>query len=442
MTRTNGTIAWLGPALMTVACVTAGGGADPGTPADPGAVYFPVDVGGDVPAGDAGDVEATDQPPAETGCHEYCVDCNCNCPDGQVIPNHACVNVCGDATVPNPCYASCVDRCGEVPDAAEVQDVPPEAADLPPEALDVPPDACGPTTCYDCLCKCADGSAYPYGGCFDACQQVPGYVKDCSADCAALCPGTHAGDPCQGGPGQGTCPSDQYACVTTPCPKCGVPPQSMCQPKPCAIGGCWLDADCGAELRCVGPSFGDHQAGQCLTVTAPPSCWEDADCPAQATCQGGVHCPKCTACMIDTAPGTCKAKPGHEEVVIWVRDSLYLPGENAAVTWFNFTAGAVYLPGCSKYSYERQDDKGNWIDKGPVVMCGVEGIAKKLLPGAALDDFQFPAPQEGLAGGFASYRLHGQYWTGCQDDLPLSGAQCTGGPVDVYSATFMVGLPM
>ncbi|MBM4396078.1 MAG: hypothetical protein FJ087_10345 [Deltaproteobacteria bacterium] len=325
------------------------------------------------------------------------------------------------------------------PDGDDVQpDVLPEIVDVLPDGDDTAPD-CGPTLCIDCRCQCRNGMWHTYGGCFDGCDTIPPEVRDCSADCTDVCGDDVTGKPCTGPDECG----EGYLCLEHPCPKCGVPPQSVCVPEPCPIDGCWLPGHCGENERCVGASIIGGELGQCLANVEPPYCWESADCPAGAYCDEAIHCPKCVACAMMTHPGTCRAVEGQEAVVLWVEESIYFPGEQVAPWWYNLADEVAYLNGCETFSIERRDeDTGEWVDKGPPAVCGWEGIARKLGPGDALAAFAFAAPAEGLAGGFGSYRLRGTYRTGCLDDKPLSQSECKGGPFDVLSPEYMVGYPM
>lgn len=312
------------------------------------------------------------------------------------------------------------------------------AADAPP---DVFPD-CGQTTCYDCECDCGDGTYVPYGGCFDDCNTVPPTVRDCSANCDGMC-GSLPPKECFSPGIPGDCPEGE-ACVQRPCPKCGTPPESFCLQAPCEPLGCWLDDHCDGGQQCYGEDFLAPKMGYCA---APPAaagdCWTDAECPQDARCDGAMHCPPCAICDAVEKTGRCVATEGNEHVLLWVPDTLVLPREQFTPTWFNFTKADVFLPGCSTFTMEQQDpDTGAWIDKGDPVMCGWEGIAVRLQPGDAHETLLLTAPD--LAGGQGQqrWRLHGKYWTGCLPDKPLSAAQCSGGPFDVYSFEYAVMIPM
>jgi hypothetical protein len=407
----------LGTTLVLFAC-NVGGGAIDAAPGDPG---------GDLLAADAAADTMPDGP-----------DVPCDLPPDlpDIAPDVASPDVPPDADDLPP------DADDLPPDA---DDLPPDADDLPPDADDLPPDVVldvgidpGNVTCYDCECVCAGGTYVPYGGCYPDGATVPDDILHCSADCTGMCP-FEAGRTCSGDPGgQGTCGVHEL-CLEQPCPHCGIPPQSYCVPEPCAIDGCWLDAGCGEAGHCVGADIPSAGIGQCLPDTAPPDCWIDADCPPQAACEDAVHCPRCFACAMMTRPGTCKARPGQEGLVLHVPGGLFSPGEPVVGTWYNLGKPTVWLAGCSTCTLEVKDPvTGAWVDQGPPAMCGVEGVARRLADGDAVSDFPWQA-EEG-PGGPATWRLHGQYWTGCKDGLPISQAGCTGGPIDLLGGPFTVGM--
>jgi hypothetical protein len=302
---------------------------------------------------------------------------------------------------------------------------------------DVGPD-CGQRICIDCSCTCSDGRFLPYGGCFDDCNPPPPVLDGCSADCLSMC-GIVAPRECtyEGVPGD--CDPGQ-ACVRVPCPHCGMQPPAYCVKVWCEGSGCYLDEHCGEGTRCYGAYIPGGQEGNCL---APPvaaaGCWTDPECPTGALCFGSSFCPPCSACAAIDREGVCGLPEGQESIVLWVPGSLFSPGETIPVAWYDFTATDIYLAGCSSYTVERKDaSTGDWIDQGPPVMCGVEGVAHHVVAGQGYRDFPWTAPTD--MGAFPTYRMRGQYWTGCLPDRPISSAQCTAGPIDIYSATFNVGV--
>ncbi len=335
-----------------------------------------------------------------------------------------------------------------------IQDVPPdEAFDVPPDGdLDLPPDEvvdatdedvppeCGQVICIDCACTCSDGRMLPYGGCFDDCNPPPPMLLECSADCDAMCGETSPRE-CWNEGIPGDCDPGQ-ACVRTPCPHCGMLPPAYCVTAPCE-GGCYVDPHCGDGMACHGASVPTGVMGVC---EAPPAeaigCWTSADCPTGAICVGAETCPPCAVCDAEDRPGSCRLQQGQEAVVLlWIPGSMFAPGETLLPIWYDFTDDDIYLPGCSKYSVEKREGmQGEWIDLGPPVMCGWEGIAQRVAAGQAYRDFPLALPPEFETSPYPSWRLHGQYWTGCQPDLPLSAAGCTAGPFDVYSREYTVGL--
>jgi len=131
--------------------------------------------------------------------------------------------------------------------------------------------------------------------------------------------------------------------------------------------------------------------------------------------------------------------------MLWIEPRpFYDSGADLAPIWFNLGDEPIYFAGCTTYVVERQDpETGVWENKGPPAVCVWEGFARKVEPGTTQAAMTTRAPPEGLAGGFATYRMHGLYWTGCQDDPPepISGAECTGGPFDAFTDELLVGSP-
>lgn len=302
-----------------------------------------------------------------------------------------------------------------------------------PEAPDV--TDCGPALCVDCACQCPDGTWHEYGGCFDDCDEIPDEIKNCSMDCSKVCPDDVTGQPCN----FQDCP-DGYLCLAEPCTMCGIPPQPVCVPEPCPLDGCWFDWDCQNNQVCVGASFPFGPHGQCLPAVGPPECWEDVDCPGSSTCVGALHCPPCWACAMPWAPGHCEAGPDQGGVLLWVDGGYLITGSQVHPVWYNFTDGAVYLAGCTTYTIEQKGSGGAWLDLGPPAECFWEGYAVKVEPDGAHEAMTFQAVPKDLSE-FGTFRLRGQYWTGCLDDQPISQAQCKGGPLDVLSKEFSVGPP-
>lgn len=329
------------------------------------------------------------------------------------------------------------DHCG-VDDGCDAPDPGPDA-DVP---IDVPPDDigpdCGQMVCYDCECDCGNGTWRPYGGCFDDCNPVPDVIANCSLDCTGMCdfvPGQECG---QYG-GWQECPEGQI-CVEQPCPLCGVPPQSFCVLPPCAGNGCYVDADCANGEACYLADIQGGEQGLCLPRPVEAgTCWVDRECPAQSACEGASHCDPCVDCLAIQQAGRCVADDGVDEVLLWLGASMTGPGSTLVPRWFNFTDAAIFLPGCGTYSIQRMEQDGDWIDLGEPVSCAWEGIAVKVAPGAAHAAFPFTPPVNGGQGWTDNFRLRGDYWTGCAGDLPISGADCTGGPFEVLSDPVYVG---
>ncbi|HQP38282.1 MAG TPA: hypothetical protein PLI95_24025 [Polyangiaceae bacterium] len=286
---------------------------------------------------------------------------------------------------------------------------------------------CGATFCVDCACSCPDGVQKPYGGCFDGCDTVPETILSCTADCSEIC-----------GPSMQPCSSGNecaagYECYSfQQCSTCE--PKGFCMPSPCDPDGCYTSGECGAGSFCNGGNPNGAVQGQCLPQPAAGQCWKDSDCPESATCEGASSCPVCQPCNAPTLPGTCKAAPGQETVVLWIDGTVYFDQELIAPIWFNFRSTAAYLPGCATYDIEVLAN-GGWVNKGPNVMCGWEGVAVKVPAGGAYETHVAQIDID--AWSYPKFRLRGYWYEGCQDGLPISAAQCTAAH-EVLSREFVV----
>lgn len=273
-----------------------------------------------------------------------------------------------------------------------------------------------------------------------------------------------------------------------PTVKTCTPPPSTCGPGQDEITD---TTECGKSVTCQTLAFCDRII-TCATPNqvncdAVPTCWDGSDgfldqgscastsgttCGTVTVCGSTIWCPDKDTCQ---AVATCKQ--GETEYADW--DSCFTTGKqcryaticgNTIVcgegsvsltvadgnltasdffkgSWKNTTDADVYLPGCATVSLEKQHpDTKAWIDLGPAAVCAWEGYAVTLAAGGAtVDTMQMKgvtrdsAPND--AKGVGTYRLRGDYWTGCtvaDPPLPLSGGKCTGGPITVYSNVFSV----
>lgn len=340
----------------------------------------------------------------------------------------------------------------DAPDACDVDDgcIEPDPgpdADVPLDVpVDVPVDVpgddlgpdCGQEICYDCQCDCGGGLFRPYGGCFDDCNPAPDVVANCTLDCSTMCefvPGQECGEFAGGQ----ECPDGQI-CVEEPCPNCGVPPRSFCVLPPCGGGGCFIDADCGDAEACYVANISAGEQGVCLPrPTVAGNCWVDAECPAEGSCANASFCDPCFECLAVEQPGHCIADDGVDEVLLWLGATMTAPGSTLIPRWFNFTDAPVFLFGCNTYSIQRQDQEGDWIDLGDPVVCIWAGTVK-LDPGDAHTAFPFGGTNLGGEGWTDNFRLRGEYWTGCTEDLGGGDSGCTGGPFEVLSDEVYIGL--
>ncbi len=109
---------------------------------------------------------------------------------------------------------------------------------------------------------------------------------------------------------------------------------------------------------------------------------------------------------------------------------LYTPNEIAVATFSNESPEPRYLPGCAPFEFEQRLD-GVWTAVGPPFVCVWEGIAVFVDEGERIEtDFDVPL-ESGL------YRLRYDYSTGCEQDLPLSEADCERSAI-VYSNEFEI----
>jgi hypothetical protein len=104
-------------------------------------------------------------------------------------------------------------------------------------------------------------------------------------------------------------------------------------------------------------------------------------------------------------------------VVVVTDKQSYTAKENVVGTVINNTADSVFLQGCSIFTWEKELG-GSWVDKGPTMLCGWEGVAKEVKPGASF-------PEDNYPHGPGTWRLAALYGVGCTPDMPLSGASCS-----------------
>ena len=313
-------------------------------------------------------------------------------------------------------------------------DVPPtDSWDVPPtDSWDVPP-----TDSWDVPPDCDVGDGVQCDTC-DTWWDVPpddswDVVEDVPPDGGVWNP---TGMPCWSDEECG----EAYECVTPPCPFCGMPPMPICVPKHCS-DACWEQSHCSAGEKCVGASIDAAEMGRCLTPTSPPDCWVDEDCPENATCQGESYSPACVDSGMIEAPGSCVPDFGHEGVVLWVDSSdIFLVGDKAWPVWYNFSQQKVFLAGCTTTTLEKMDEvTGGWVDLGPAAYCFWEGIAHMLEPGDAFEALEYSlllAQTE----TYGTFRVKGQFWTGCSEGQPISAGGCTGGPYEITSDTLGVSM--
>jgi hypothetical protein len=400
------------------------------------------DSGLDVPGDPQQDLSDGDQIQSTCNAQPDCDSVYMGCTSTVAGMCFPCCGWGGDGFVATSICCPGADVLGDTVTDLRGEDVPSDAGDLTAsdiEDVDAESD-CGQMLCIDCVCTCDDGRHLPYGGCFDDCNPVPDVLNGCSADCVSMC-GTEPPRNCQMEGIPGDCDAGQ-ACVTQPCPHCGARPQSFCVKAPCQPDGCYVDADCRDGGSCYDANIPSGVMGFCeIPDDDPISCWSDSACPGISRCDGLVTCPPCAICDAPNAAGTCRLQDGNQEtVLLHVQYSMVTPGETITATWYNFTSDDIFLSGCSTFSIDLKDSvSGQWVDQGPPFACAIEGIAVHLPAGQAHRTMSFTAPMDGMAGGPATYRLRGQYFTGCIVGQPLSSAKCTNGPFEIDSIEYLVG---
>ncbi len=115
--------------------------------------------------------------------------------------------------------------------------------------------------------------------------------------------------------------------------------------------------------------------------------------------------------------------PGGKVTVTTNRLS-FATGEQAQGTVHNGTSGSVFLPGCSIFNREIKGAQGKWVDRGPVAVCGWEGNAMELKPGAS-------ETRVVTFGQSGSWRLSLTYGLGCKKKKPMNAANCASSKVAV-----------
>jgi eight-cysteine-cluster-containing protein len=149
---------------------------------------------------------------------------------------------------------------------------------------------------------------------------------------------------------------------------------------------------------------------------------------SSATWMVGVYSMAVSATGSYTLATACVAGAGGS-VALKTNSTSYKLGEAVAAKISNATAASIFLPGCSAFSWEKQES-GAWVSKGPDVVCVWEGVAKELQAGATFSGS--PSPK-----GVGTWRLRTDYSVGCAVGKPLSQASCTSSKT-VTSASFTV----
>jgi len=110
---------------------------------------------------------------------------------------------------------------------------------------------------------------------------------------------------------------------------------------------------------------------------------------------------------------------------------VYALEEQVEPRWENPTDESIFLPGCGTVELEQRSGDA-WEHLGPMVLCGWEGVAVEVPPGASYVDPRAMLTEAG------TYRFTGGYSVGCTPGEALSQAGCTRGPIPVVSRAFAV----
>ncbi|MCC6749980.1 MAG: hypothetical protein IT371_20105 [Deltaproteobacteria bacterium] len=110
------------------------------------------------------------------------------------------------------------------------------------------------------------------------------------------------------------------------------------------------------------------------------------------------------------------ASPPSGLVTVTTDRLIYALYSETVGTVHNGLKEPIYLPGCAVL--DRQHLQGGaWQDRGPTIMCGWEGVARKVEPGSTLTETT-------SLSELGMWRLKVVYGTGCAPNKPLSGAGC------------------
>lgn len=116
---------------------------------------------------------------------------------------------------------------------------------------------------------------------------------------------------------------------------------------------------------------------------------------------------------------------------VWISTNrpAYGTSEQVLGTVHNDTEQTIFLAGCAIFGRQRRE-AGSWVEVGPAMMCGWEGLARPVDAHATTDEssrFELPG----------QWRLSLRYGVGCAPDKPLSAASCAAmhevlsAPIDV-----------
>ncbi|MCK5800299.1 MAG: hypothetical protein KAI47_24080 [Deltaproteobacteria bacterium] len=174
---------------------------------------------------------------------------------------------------------------------------------------------------------------------------------------------------------------------------------------------CTIDSQCAQDEYCKLVACGQAQEGVGSCETRPTACISASYTPV-CGCDGRDYNSPCGAAQHNISVahgGYCPAL---------TLDPLSVPlGESVQATIENRSQNtAIFLKGCSPLGLQ-QKVSGVWQERGPLISCGWEGIAKEIAPLGHFADSALPSNP-------GTYRLYSLYAVGCDKGTPLSQANC------------------
>jgi hypothetical protein len=231
------------------------------------------------------------------------------------------------------CMPAGADRCWvdeDCPDASYCDRVSTQCKEKLASSAPIPNDGLHDATCAGAAAVCASGLC---NGNTNTCAGVNGSVCADGSACVGNTCGTNGRCGIAVGDGSCTPASAPDLCQSGKCSAAGV-----CQPA--AVGGCWVDADCGAGEYCDTVALTCHAMlgaggalpidrlhdGICASALASTVCSDGACNPVTNTCAGpaGAACTSADLCVVNVCnaagscgyglgEGTCQSNNAHTQ---------------------------------------------------------------------------------------------------------------------------------